>query len=193
MTLNTPAYPVEAFVDFNAKVGQAFKDEPSLFALGLTNEPHDLPPASGPGAERQSPAIDDGVDASRRAVAAGRAAGYQGWYSVAADNWSSAPLLPASHPRGWWINDPLGKSMLEVHYYPDWDNVGVFSHTYAEEDKHALALGFAGHQDRVRRELQPAADWCRRYNVRCFLGETGWLQSNHRIHGIRAGGREAET
>ena len=154
LTLNTSAYPIEAFVDFNAKVGQAFKDEPSLFALSLTNEPHDLPPAPGAGQGPQgSLQPSTWEDASRRAVSAGRAAGYRGWYSVAADNWSSATLLPASHPHGWWINDPLEKSMLEVHYYPDWDNVGVFSHTYAEENKHALALGFTGQQDRVRREL----------------------------------------
>ena len=25
------------------------------------------------------------------------------------------------------MNDPLKKSLVEVHYYPDWDNAGVFS------------------------------------------------------------------
>ena len=130
--------------------------------------------------------------ASRRAVLAGRAAGYKGWYSVAADGWSGAQNIYTNHPDGWWIADPIEKSFLELHYYPDWGNEGLFTRTFAEENAHSIRMGFRNHRDRVRQELQRAADWCKEYGVEGYLGETGWMQSNRRLAGKAVGMAEAE-
>ena len=53
-------------------------------------------------------------------------------------------------------------------------------------------MGFRNHRDRVRQELQRAADWCKEYGVEGYLGETGWMQSNRRLAGKAVGMAEAE-
>ena len=82
VVLGTPQYPISYFVDFHAKVAAEFKGDPALYALSLTNEPHDLRRHRATSRPGQRFHLGDRF---AQEPLAGRQAGYQGWYSVGAD------------------------------------------------------------------------------------------------------------
>ncbi|WP_168800479.1 MULTISPECIES: glycoside hydrolase family 5 protein [Cellulomonas] len=62
-------------------------------------------------------------------------------------------------PDGPWVRDHLGKVMYSQHFY-----LGPTDATFDP---------FAGNHA-VLEDLQRFGDWCRRWRVRCVVGEVGW-------------------
>lgn len=139
-------------------------DDAELVELGLMNEPHDLPG----GARTWEDAVSTTVTALRRS-------GSEHFVWVAGEQWSSAASWADTHPE-WWVEDPLGRSGPEGHYYFDAANLrrGTYPARYEEDEAAAEADGFSGLRDKVTTELGGFTEYCRRNGLRGLLGEIGW-------------------
>ena len=128
------------------------------------NEPHDVPGGSRAVEETAQEVVD-----------AIRATGATNFIRVSGDEWSSAATFSERHPT-WWVQDPLGRSGPEGHYYLDAGNqrVGTYPGSIAADEAAARQQGFDGLADQVRTELGRFVAYCRDQRVRCLLGEIGW-------------------
>lgn len=72
--------------------------------------------------------------------------------------------LAAIAPDGPWIADPLERIMYSEHFYAD--------ESGQDFDPDA-------DQSRVLDRLTSFAEWCRRWAVRCSVGEVGWPSGGH--------------
>ena len=80
--------------------------------------------------------------------------------------------LAAIAPDGPWIEDPLGRTMYSEHFYDDGDG-----EEFDPGADHGTVLN----------RLRTFGDWCRRWAVRCAVGEVGWPS------GGRGGVQSAES
>lgn len=135
-----------------------------LVELGLMNEPHDMPG----GAASWERTVQESVTAIRRA-------GAENTVRVSGEQWSSAASWAEVHPR-WWVEDPLGRSGPEGHYYFDAGNLhqGTYPGRYDDDESVARELGFDSLPHKVEEDLGGFVRYCRREGVRGFLGEIGW-------------------
>lgn len=149
--------------DLWTRLAVVFGDDEQV-ELGLMNEPHDLPD----GAEAWEVAAQESVTAIR-------GTGARNFVWVAGEQWSSAASWADTHPS-WWIDDPLGRSGPEGHYYFDAANQrrGTYPGRYADDEAAALAEGFDSLRHKVERELAGFVEYCRRNQVRGLVGELGW-------------------
>lgn len=147
--IGSPRVPNAAFADFWRRFAAHLKDEPSLYAFSLVNEPHDT--------QGLWPA------AAQAAVDAIRTVDRDHHILVPGDGWSGAPNWPTSNPN-LWITDPSNKIVYEAHLYFDRDRSGQYKKSY-DEEKGSPAVGV----DR----LKPFTDWLAERNAVGFLGEFG--------------------
>lgn len=145
----------EHFADLWRRLSQAFRDDSTIAAYGLMNEPHHM-------------ASSDWKAISQIAVDAIRAGNDQHWILVAGDDWSNAPRFAKINGPKAWINDPIGRTAYEAHCYFDKDFSGRYKQTYDVELAADPRLEFRGIE-----RLQPFVDWCRNNQVRGILGEFG--------------------
>jgi uncharacterized protein (TIGR03437 family) len=143
------------FADFWARLSTEFKDEPTVYAYDLVNEPHDMGSASW-------------KSISQAALSAIRANGDNKLIIVPGDNWSAAQTWASVHGPTSWISDPANNFMYEAHQYFDRDNSGSYARTYDQELALNPNLATVGPT-----RLAPFVNWCTSNNVRCYLGEYG--------------------
>lgn len=146
--------PVEAFADFWAKLAEAVKGEPGLYAYALMNEPHDM------GDAQRWPR------AAQAAVTAIRQVDTRTTIIVPGDDWSSAKRWKTGPNRELNTNvrDAQNNLIFEAHCYFDKDGSGTYRKSYSEE---------GGSPDVGVSYVRPFVEWCKDKKVRGFVGEFG--------------------
>lgn len=147
--------PGSALADLWARISAEFRDESTIYAYDLMNEPHDMGAANWK-------AI------SQAALMAIRTAGDNHLVMVPGDNWSSAERWLLVHGPTGWITDPANHFAYEAHQYFDHDNSGTYALTYDQELAMNPNLATSG---AVR--VKPFLDWLQNNGVRGYLGEYG--------------------
>lgn len=151
-------------VDVWEKLSAVFLNNEIVYALGIMNEPHDLP---GGAAQWETN--------SQAVVSAIRALGDEKWLSIGGVDWSGVRNWVTNHPTP-WIEDPLNKIIYEGHYYADAGD-GTYPNSYTSYNTAAIGAGYSGVPAKVTAELTPWLNWCQTNNVPGFLGEVGWPKS----------------
>jgi endoglucanase len=139
--------------DFWVKMSNEFKDEPTVVAYDLMNEPHDM-------------GVANWGQIAQAAVTAIRANGDNKAIMIPGDSYSNSFYWPNGLTT--LINDPANNYYYEAHEYFDHDFSGTYSETYDEEllaNPQLANIGVA--------RLQPFVNWCQTNNVPCYLGEYG--------------------
>lgn len=146
--------------DLWVRLSVVLRDEPSVWAYGLMNEPHHI----------------SGWKAISQAVLTVlRTFGDRKLILVPGGDWSSAAHWRRVHgPRG-WIHDPADNFLYEAHLYFDADGSGRYARSYDEELRRNPALGTVGST-----RLAGFVEWCRANRARGFLGEYGVPGSDSR-------------
>jgi endoglucanase len=149
--LGSPDLPLDRFNDFWLRMREAFPD-PQYVAFGLMNEPAHAPRGGW-------------ARAAQDVVTALREAGSQHLLLVSGSGWSGAHdwavrwqgLSNADAFAG--LNDPLKRSVIEVHQYADRDSSGTKGDCVAP--------------DRMRAMMDKVTDWAQANGQKLFLGEFG--------------------
>lgn len=144
------------------RLSTAFKDEPAVYGYGLMNEPHGM-------GEADWKAISNVV------VKAIRANGDKKLILVAGDHWSNAGNWEKHNGPASWVEDPDNNFMYEAHCYFDQDMSGQYKKTYAEELEKNKDLAMVG-----AKRVGDFIAWCKKNNVRGFIGEFGVPDSDPR-------------
>src|SRR5258708_228164 len=141
--------------DLWIRLSNEFRDEATVYAYDLMNEPHDMGNASW-------------KTISQAALMAIRSNGDSKLIMVPGDAWSSAEQWPRVHGPTSWINDPASNFAYEAHQYFDRDNSGTYARTYDQELALNPNLAVIG-PTRVANFV----NWLKANNVRGYLGEYG--------------------
>lgn len=142
----------EQFSDLWRRLALALRDDDTVSAFGLMNEPHDMGGSNWK-------AI------SQAAVSAIRATGDQRLLLIAGDQWSKAHEFEKTNGKA-WINDPLNHIAYEAHCYLDRDGSGRYELSYDGE-----RLADSKFEERACKRLGCFIEWCRANNVKGFIGE----------------------
>ena len=147
------------FVNFWVQMSTAFKDDPTVVAYDLTNEPHDMGVASW-------------AQIAQAAVTAVRGNLDTKTIMIEGDGWSGAASWPTYNGNTAFISDPINNYYYEAHLYfdtgADGNSSGQYLLTYDQEaaaDPNLATRGVTW--------LQPFATWCQTNKVPCYLGEYG--------------------
>ena len=155
-----PGSPVNVtsadLADFWVKMSNEFKDEPTVVAYDLMNEPHDMGNGVSWGAIAQTVLMAIRANRDNKLI------------MIPGDGWSNATYWASYNGNTSFISDPANNYYYEAHEYFDSDFSGTYAMTYAQELSLNPDLANVG----VTR-LQPFVDWCRTNNVPCYLGEYG--------------------
>jgi len=154
----------EHFADLWSRLAQEFRDHAALHGYGLMNEPHDM------GGSDWKAISQHAVEAIRRQDA--RTAIY-----VAGLEWSKSYRWTVANGPDAWIRDPAGNIVYEAHCYFDEDGSGRYQISFEEEARRDPRI-----LDRAVDRLEDFAQWCRRNQVRGFLGEYGVPRDEPRWH-----------
>jgi len=141
------------FCDLWVKLSNEFKDEPAVYGYGLMNEPHGMGTA-------------DWKVISNAAVAAIRGNSDTKTIFVGGEHWSNASGWEKHNGPTAWIKDPAENTIYEAHCYFDADNSGSYKKTYEQELAKNPKLPMLG-----RERVTDFISWCKKNNVRGFLGE----------------------
>ncbi len=151
--------------NFWVRMSSEFKDDDTVLAYDLMNEPHDMGTANW----RQI---------TQDVLTAIRGNGDKKLIMIPGDGGSSAPFWPKNHPAS-WIDDPVNNFWYQAHEYFDYNYSGTYSatndnthQTYPSSYDLNLALN-ADLIDVGVTRLQPFLTWCQTNNVKCYLGEFG--------------------
>ncbi|MBN2452426.1 MAG: glycoside hydrolase family 5 protein [Lentisphaeria bacterium] len=147
--IGSEAVPVPAFVDVWRRIAEHYRDNDTVAAYGLMNEPHDtkgLWPAA-------AQACVDGIRAvdTRHALV------------VCGDGWSGAHSWARINGK-FLLHDPADSLLYEAHQYFDRNSSGSYRGTYDEE---------GAHPDIGADRLRPFLDWLQEHGARGFIGEFG--------------------
>lgn len=145
----------ENFADLWARLAQEFRDDAGVHAFDLMNEPHDMARA-------------DWKAISQEAVNAIRGMGDKRLILVPGNGWSGAEQWLRNNGPEAWIQDPENNFAYEAHCYFDRDNSGAYARGYDEEAAYLADLPNIG-----RRRVLNFVEWCRRNQVRGYVGEFG--------------------
>jgi endoglucanase len=152
---STVAVSRQHFADLWRRLSQVFREDPTVHAYGLMNEPHDM-------------GTSDWHAISQAAVDAIRGEKDLKLILVAGDGWSNAHRFTEVNGAQAWINDATGQVAYEAHCYLDHDNSGKYDLDYDEELTRDASL-----EERGEARLGPFVQWCQKNRVRGFLGEYG--------------------
>lgn len=149
--LGSPELPLDRFTDIWLRLREAFPD-PQNVAFGLMNEPAHAPRGGW-------------ARATRNVTTALREAGSQHLLLVSGAGWSGAHdwavkwqgLSNADAFSG--LQDPLKRSIIEVHQYADKDHSGTKSDCMSPE--------------RMRKLMDKVGEWAKANGQKLFLGEFG--------------------
>jgi hypothetical protein len=117
------------FNDLWIRLSDEFRDDPTVIAYGLMNEP------------AASVRPETWERTSQEAVTAIRANGDAKLILVPGARWSKLREWTSTHPRA-WISDPLDNFRYEAHHYFDHDATGTYVNRYAEDLQAAQAAGY---------------------------------------------------
>lgn len=141
-------------VDVWQKLSNEFKNEPTVYAYDIMNEPHDMGTASW---KNISQAVVSGI----------RTNGDNKLLMIEGDGYSTA--------KGWtrygltsWITDPANNFMYQAHLYFDSNCSGTYMKTYDEELALNPTLPWVGQYNAME-----FIQWCLNNNVKGFFGEFG--------------------
>jgi hypothetical protein len=112
--------------DFWIRLTQELGNHQAVIAIGLMNEPHDLPAAEG------STSAQTWEDISQTVVNEVRRSGFHKTITVAGYDWSSLARWRSNHPRA-WIQDPDANIRYEAHHYWDADGSGKYIQSFDGE------------------------------------------------------------
>ncbi len=143
------------FVNFWVQMSTTFKDDPTVAAYDLTNEPHDMGTANW-------------GQIAQQVLTAIRANGDTKTIMIPGDGWSNATYWTTYNGNNPFIVDPANNYYYEAHEYFDSDFSGSYAETYDQELAANPNLAVVG----VAR-LLPFVSWCQTNNVPCYLGEFG--------------------
>ena len=143
------------FVNFWTQMSTVFKDDTTVVAYDLTNEPHDMGVASW-------------AQIAQAAVTAIRNNGDTKTIMIPGDGWSNATYWASYNGNTPFIDDPANNYYYEAHEYFDSDFSGTYAETYDQELAANAQLAEVG----VTR-LLPFVSWCTTNKVPCYLGEFG--------------------
>jgi uncharacterized protein (TIGR03437 family) len=141
--------------NFWAQMAMVFKDEPTVVAYDIMNEPHDM-------------GVANWNQISQKVVNAIRAVDSDKLIMVPGDSYSNATNWATYNGLTSWITDPANNFYYEAHEYFDSDYSGSYAETYDQELSVNPNLGNVG----VER-LAPFTQWCTNNNARCYVGEYG--------------------
>lgn len=147
--------PASALADLWTRISAEFRDESTIYAYDLMNEPHDMGTANW-------------KTISQAALLAVRAAGDNHLIMVPGDDWSSAEQWARVHGPTGWIADPANNFAYEAHQYFDYDSSGSYALTYDQELAMNPNLATSG-----AARIKPFLDWLKNNSVRGYLGEYG--------------------
>jgi len=144
------------FVNFWVAMSNVFKDDPTVVAYDLTNEPHDMGVASW-------------SQIAQAAVTAIRTNGDNKTIMIEGNGWANATYWVTNNNNGTpFIIDPANNYYYEAHEYFDSDYSGTYAETYAQELAANPDLPTVG-----ATRLAPFVNWCKANQVPCYLGEYG--------------------
>ncbi|MET0333244.1 MAG: glycoside hydrolase family 5 protein [Rhizobacter sp.] len=149
--LGTPEVPLDTFTDVWLKLREAFP-EPSHVAFGLMNEPARSSRGGWARAAQDVVTALRGAGSKHLLLVSG--AGWSGAHDWAV-KWSGLSNAEAFAR----LDDPLKRSVMEVHQYADKDHSGT--------------KGDCMPPDRMRAVLKKVGDWAASNGQRVFLGEFG--------------------
>lgn len=141
--------------NFWAQMAMVFKDEPTVVAYDIMNEPHDM------GVANWNQISQDVVNAIRTVDS-------DKLIMVPGDSYSNATNWATYNGLTSWITDPANNFYYEAHEYFDSDYSGQYLESYDQELSANPNLGNVG----VER-LAPFTQWCTNNNVKCYVGEYG--------------------
>ena len=154
-TVHDGQVPVKTadLADLWVRLSNEFKDDAGVYGYGLMNEPHDLGTADWKGI-------------SNTVVKAIRDNGDKKLILVGGVHWSNASGWKKNNGPISWIDDPEKNFLYEAHCYFDSDNSGSYKKSYDKE------LGANPNLANIGSErVKGFVEWCRKNNVRGFLGE----------------------
>jgi endoglucanase len=148
--ISSPEVPRSNFVDFWSRMADHFKDDTTIWAYGIMNEPHNM---SGTWYQTAQDAITGIrlVDTLHNLLIPGT-------------SWSSAENWPTSNDNLKNLTDPRNKIIYEAHQYFDGPASGTYTLNY-DDDGAYPNIGL----DRVT----PFVNWLILNNKKGFLGEYG--------------------
>jgi endoglucanase len=147
------------FVNFWVQMSNLFKDDPTVVAYDLTNEPHDM-------------GVANWATIAQAAITAIRANGDNKTIMIEGDSWANAYYWPTlSGQQTPFISDPANNYYYEAHLYFDSDYSGTYADTYDQELANTEDPQFGPNVGADR--VAPFVTWCQSNNVPCYLGEFG--------------------
>jgi endoglucanase len=175
ISFGTASGPMQAdFVDFWSRMSDLFREDSTVIGYGLMNEPTALLIGGETGLARwqlYSQAVVDALRAKNDRTCLL----ISGWSAASLDGWFSGTNTPLP-----WITDPFNNFRYEAHDY--WDSSatgGTYTKTFADEDIFNVSYGGSNPTERHRiTALRNWVNWLRRYDLRGFIGEFGWLRSD---------------
>jgi endoglucanase len=158
----TVKVPRAAFGDLWRRLSIEFKNNATVYAYGLMNEPHDM------GGANWKTISQAGLTAIRNNAD-------NKLVLVSGDGWSGAGTWSQNNGPTSWISDPGNNFKYEAHTYFDQNNSGTYSMTYAQELAADPNLPTRG-----QTRLANFVNWCNANGVQGFLGEYGVPNSDSR-------------
>lgn len=144
--------PTATFVDFWSKLATVFKDKTNIWALGIMNEPYNMPSNSA------------WFDIAQATITEIRTIDSKTPILIGGDSYSSAVRWPQVSDNLKNLNDPSEKLIYEAHIYFDDTAGGTYDGTYDQEN--------ATPQTGVER-LKPFVNWLKANKKQGFIGEYG--------------------
>lgn len=152
--------------DFWVRMSNEFKNEPTVLAYDIMNEPHDMGSADW---RQISQAVLNGIRGNMDVKL----------IMIPGNSYSSATAWPNVNGPTAWIIDPANNFYYEAHEYFDHDYSGSYTWSYDQELAANPQLASVG----VTR-LKPFVDWCRTNGVKGYLGEYGIPNTDARWQGV---------
>jgi endoglucanase len=154
-----PGSPVNVtsdnFVNFWVQMSNVFKDDATVVAYDLTNEPHDM-------------GVANWATIAQAAISAIRNNGDTKTIMIEGDGWANATYWSSYNGGTPFITDPANNYYYEAHLYFDSDFSGTYAETYDQELLANPSLATVG-----ATRLEPFVSWCTTNSVPCYLGEYG--------------------
>ena len=135
--------------DFWTRMSNEFMGEPTVYAYGLMNEPHDMGTA-------------DWQVISQIVLTAIRDNGDNKLIMIPGDGWSGAVSWEDNNGPNRWLVDPANNFEYEAHLYFDADGSGEYRFPY-DASVPGRALG----------AINSFVAWCNANGAQCYVGEYG--------------------
>jgi aryl-phospho-beta-D-glucosidase BglC (GH1 family) len=158
LRIGTPEVPRSAFADFWEKLADHYKDEKTVWAFDLSNEPHDMGAYSW-------------LKTAQQAINGIRKKDKTHIILIGGNDWSSADRWPEQSDSLKFLKDPQDHLVYEAHIYFDRDASGRYQRSYELEGGQPLiGVERASH----------FVEWLKKNEKRGFIGEYGIPDTDER-------------